>query len=80
MFWFIWAAWASSSRHIGDSQHEPLCMQVAAGAGMVPSTPALTPLAMPAYVPVSLDGSLIGYIQSGALLGLPEMKNTGNIS
>ncbi len=43
-------------------------MQVAAGAGMVPSTPAVTPPALPAYVSVFLDGRLIGYIQSGALL------------
>ena len=35
---------------------------------MVPSTPALTPAALPVYVPVSLDGRLIGYIQSGAFL------------
>ena len=40
-------------------------MQVAAGAGMIPSTPAVTPPALPAYVAVSLDGRLIGYIQSG---------------
>ena len=46
-------------------------MQVAAGAGMVPSTPAVTPPALPAYVSVFLDGRLIGYIQSGALLHQP---------
>ena len=39
--------------------------QVAAGAGMVPCMPALTPPALPAYVSISLDGRLIGYIQSG---------------
>ena len=43
------------------------CVQVAAGAGMVPCTPALTPPALPAYVSISLDGRLIGYIQSGVL-------------
>ena len=43
------------------------CVQVAAGAGMVPCTPALTPPALPAYVSISLDGRLIGYIQSGTL-------------
>ena len=34
---------------------------------MVPCTPALTPPALPAYVSISLDGRLIGYIQSGTL-------------
>ena len=43
-------------------------MQVATGAGMVPSTPAVVPPALPAYVPIFLDGRLIGHIQSGALL------------
>ena len=43
-------------------------MQVAAGAGMIPSTPAVVPPALPAYVPIVLDGRLIGHIQSGAAL------------
>ncbi len=43
-------------------------MQVATGAGMIPSTPAVVPPALPAYVPIFLDGRLIGHIQSGALL------------
>ena len=42
--------------------------QVATGAGMVPSMPAVVPPALPAYVPVFMDGRLIGHIQSGALL------------
>ena len=43
-------------------------MQVAAGAGMIPSTPAVVPPALPAYVPIFLDGRLIGHIQSGGAL------------
>ncbi|CAL5224064.1 g6689 [Coccomyxa viridis] len=38
---------------------------VATGAGMVPSMPAVVPPALPAYVPVFMDGRLIGHIQSG---------------
>ena len=51
-------------------------MQMAAGAGMVPCTPALTPPALPAYVSISLDGRLIGYIQSGALPFIPAPADT----
>ena len=54
--------------------------QVAAGAGMVPCVPAVIPPPLPAYVPVVLDGRLIGHIQSGGLLSvLPESDAAENL-
>ncbi|GLC33155.1 hypothetical protein PLESTB_000364600 [Pleodorina starrii] len=44
-------------------------LQVLAGLGMLPSAPALTPPPPPDYLPIMLDGRLVGHVRSGATAG-----------
>ncbi|GAX83529.1 hypothetical protein CEUSTIGMA_g10954.t1 [Chlamydomonas eustigma] len=45
---------------------EAAMMQVLSSLGMIPSAPAMVPPAPPAYIPVLLDGKVVGCIRSSA--------------
>ena len=46
--------------------------QILASLGMVPSAPAMTPPPPPAYLPVMLDGKIVGSIRATAATALVE--------
>jgi hypothetical protein len=50
--------------HVYQDLIEPAVIQVLAGLGMTPIAPAMTPPRPPTYLPVMLDGKLIGHVRS----------------